>query len=80
MKNSVLSKKKPPTLATGPEVSFKKWESAWISLFPEERKMVIIKRTNRYKHDTTNKYSICGEFLWGDKVLQIANNNKRNLF
>ena len=38
MKNSVLSKKKPPTLATGPEVSFKKWESAWISSFPEEEK------------------------------------------
>ena len=42
--------------------------------------MVIIKRTNRYKHDTTNKYSNCGEFLLGGKVLQIANNNKCNLF
>ena len=42
--------------------------------------MVIIKRTNRYKHDTTNKYSNGGEFLWGGKVLQIANNNKWNLF
>ena len=42
--------------------------------------MVIIKRTNRDKHDTTNKYSICGEFLWGDKVLKIAKDNKWNLF
>ena len=52
-----------------------------MSLFPEEReKMVSIKRTNRYKHDITNKYSICWEFFWGSKLLQIANNNIWNLF
>ena len=63
-----LSKKWPPTLAIGLKVSFKEWGSAWMSLFPEEReKMVSIKRTNRYKHDITNKYSIFGEFLWGSK-------------
>ena len=32
--------------------------------------MVIIKRTNRYKHDTTNKYSICGEFSEAVKSLK----------
>ena len=42
-----------------------------MSSFPEEReKMVSIKRTNRYKHDITNKYSIFGEFLWGSKFLK----------
>ena len=42
-----------------------------MSLFPEEReKMVSIKRTNRYKHDITNKYSIRGEFLWDIKFLK----------
>ena len=42
--------------------------------------MLGIKRTNRYKHDITNKYSICWEFFWGSKLLQIANNNIWNLF